>query len=171
MLSGKHYWLSIFWVVNVVALTFTPLTGACGQSALALRNDVDSRLSKRVTVVGGRMFVGELLEKLSQQTGVTITASDKDGADGERIAVYLKDTPLFDALDSLWALLSYRRAEWMWEVTGDKPERYAYHLVRPLAARNLPVKVQDEIQRDFERHASMMLQGIHLKPKVKSQNR
>jgi hypothetical protein len=169
MLPGKRYELFILCVVNIVALTFTPLTGACGQSASALRHDVDSRLSKKVSIVGGRMFVGELLEKLSQQTGVTITASDKDGADGERIAVYLKDTPLFDALDSLWALLSYRKAEWAWEVTGDKPERYAYRLVRPLAARNLSVKVQEEIQRDFERHASMMLQGIHLKPEERKQ--
>ena len=67
----------------------------------------DPRLEKRVTLLAPRRYyLGELLETLSEQTGVSLSASDRDGAAGELVLVRLQDVPLFEVMNALWSLVS-----------------------------------------------------------------
>src|SRR5437867_123663 len=86
--------LAVLWPVAARADTLTD----------AMRKE-DPRLEQRVSLATSRIPVGALLEKLSAQTGVRITADDRQGAGDDEVAVFLHDVPLATAMDALWSLL------------------------------------------------------------------
>lgn len=129
--------------------------GDAGPLTASIRR-TDQRLKRTVSVKADRIYVGDLVAALAQQSGVSIACSEDDGAADDIVAVSFKGVPVADAMDSLWSLLSYREAEWQWKRTG-KPERYSYRLERPLAARQLPLRLQAETEASFEQQTERLI--------------
>ncbi len=110
----------------------------------------DARLQQGVTVLGPRKFVGEVLEVLSERTGVRITPDDASGAADPRLIVWIKDQPAWKAMSALASLFSYRNAGWYWERKGDVSTG-VYRLVQTRSAQRLAKRLVDHAQAEFER--------------------
>ncbi|MFN3648154.1 MAG: hypothetical protein ACK47B_01135 [Armatimonadota bacterium] len=121
----------------------------------------DPRLSRRESISGHRIYVAELLEKVTAKWGVPVSA--EEGAGDYQVTLHLTDVPLSSVMDGLWSLLSRENASWKWIRSGD-PGEYEYRLIRPLAARQLPGKLRAELQADFESHADAMLSALDMTP-------
>jgi hypothetical protein len=128
----------------------------------AMRKE-DPRLEQRVILSAPRVYSGELLERLSALTGVSLSAGERDGAADAQLSVFLRDVPLADALDALWSLLSYRDAGWHWEREGEKGG-FAYRLIRPLAAQQLAARLEQQLQANFEDEAAIKQAYLGLTP-------
>ena len=123
----------------------------------------DPRLEKTVTLVSPRIYVGELMENLSKQSGVAVSADEEDGAADVQVAVSLRHVPLADAMNALWSLVSYQDAKWEWERTG-KTGEYSYRLRQPEAARLLPATLQKQVQKEFGGETNRLLAGLKMTP-------
>jgi hypothetical protein len=134
----------------------------CRADALtpAMRSQ-DARLQTHVTLQSPRMLVGELLERLSKQSGVTVTANDWSTAGSDDVAVSLTNVPLDDAMDALWSLFSYNNAEWEWRRSG-RPGAYTYQLFRPSTARSLPDQLHEQVQADFEAQTQKLIDALSM---------
>lgn len=130
---------------------------------LATRKD-DPRLQTPVTLVAPRIYIADLLEKLSAQSHVAITCGLQDGAGDSPVCVRLKEVPLGDALDALWSLVGYQKAEWRWDRNGEKGA-YTYHLARPLMAQRFPEYLHEQIQAEFESLCLEMMKAARMTPK------
>ena len=128
----------------------------------ALRGQ-DARLAVSVTLTAPRIQVGELVEQLARQSGVTLTVKDDTGAGNAEVTVALRHVPLADAMDSLWALVSYQNAEWEWRRSGDAGH-YAYQLARSDAARRLASALKSQIQSDVENQAKTLEDALKMSP-------
>ena len=119
-------------------LALLPAFPSRADEVTAAMRKADARLQTRVTLRSPRILVGEMLERLSRQSGVTLTADADSLTGGDSVAVSLRDVPLADAMNALWSLFSYRHAEWDWRRNAIRGEsgRYAYTLARPDYARN-----------------------------------
>lgn len=133
----------------------------------------DPRLAKRVTLLTPRVYyLGELLETLSEQAGVSLSAGDRDGAASELVLVRLKDVPLADVMNVLWSLVSYKQATWDWNSVKDAgdstaaatPSIVRYQLTRPRAAQLLGAKLKEQVQQEFEEDAAALLEGLNKTP-------
>lgn len=152
-------------VLAVVALLSTGVSYAGSLSEADRKRD--SRLEKPVSLLTPRIYyLGELLEELSRQTGVVLTAGDKDEAAGELVMVRVPKAPLADVMNALWSLVSYQHAAWDWDLvpentSGSTPTgRVAYRLVRPRAAQLLGAKLRHQVQQDFETEAMNALDNL-----------
>jgi hypothetical protein len=119
----------------------------------------DKRLSKEITFSAQRIYIGEFLEKVSQESGISISSSDRDRAAGEPISVHLQKIPVRDVMDALWSLIGYQNATWLWKRTGDK-ENFSYVLTRPASAQKFSQRMNANIQSDFENHVQNMINGV-----------
>jgi len=124
----------------------------------------DARLEQKVTFTQNPVYVGELLDALSKQSGVVIEARDEDHAADERIAVYLNDVRLGDALDAVWSFLSRKGAGYDWSqetvsVTGTAASKavYKYRFIRTGSARDYVVGVRKQIQDEYESEVDALL--------------
>jgi len=146
----------LLWVVLL------PVPCAAAPLSDTLRRQ-DPRLEKTVTLISPRIYMGELLERFSEQTGAAISADEESGAADIQVTVSLRRVPLADAMDALWSLVSYQDAKWDWERTG-KAASYRYSLVQPEAARLLPTTLQKQVQKEFEGQADKLLAGLKMTP-------
>jgi hypothetical protein len=151
---------------RAVSLLLIPASGfAAGRSPAdtitpAMRAD-DPRLAKRVTISEPRIYVGRLLQKLGAQTGVDLSADERDGAADTVVTAYLRDVPLADALEDLWSLLSHKGAAYDWR-RERRGEVIAYLLAKPLAAQGLSETLRREVQRAFEAEAAAKQAALRL---------
>lgn len=118
----------------------------------------DARLAQRVTFTHPRLYTGELLEALSKQTGIELSASDEDGAAGMPICTSLNGLTLRETMDALLSLEGYRKAPWYWERTGSA-EKWSYRLTRGTNARRLAEMIRGDIQADFAGYVDKMMQA------------
>lgn len=123
----------------------------------------DPRLEKPVSCVASHIYIGELVETLSKQSGVPMAADEAGGAADVDVTVSLDHVPLGDAMKALWSLVSYQDAEWDWERTG-KAGDYKYRLVQPEAARLLPNTLHDQVDKEFQAQAKKMLDALKMTP-------
>ncbi len=127
----------------------------------------DKRLEQVVSADRPWVYLGELLEALSEQSGVSVTASDADGAAGEEMTAVLEAMPLADVMDNLTALLSHKGARWQWRREGDgsKGKPFVYRLMRPANAVGAYAEaMKAQIQADFEKDAEVMIAGLDMTP-------
>ena len=97
---------------------------ALGDDLKASEARQDARLEKRVTLSEPRVWLGDLLEKLTAQTGVSLSAGDSgDGAGDPEVTVFVTGTRLKDLMSALWSLVSYRGAEWHWHCSRTSNSR------------------------------------------------
>ncbi len=141
------------------------LPGRADEVTAAMRK-ADPRLQTRVTLRSPRILIGELLERLSRQSGVALSADDETAAGGDAVAVSLRDVPLADALDALWSLFSYKHMEWDWRRSPVKGEqgKYAYRLARPNYARSQAERLKEQVQADFEAQAQQLFAALDMPP-------
>jgi hypothetical protein len=88
-------------------------------------------LSQRVTVRLPRVYLGELLEHLTESSGVALAVAPRRGpVDGVQLTAIVHQRPLREVLDGLAELLTTRsnRCEWRRDGQGG----YTLHLQRPL---------------------------------------
>ena len=140
-----------------------PIPGNYGNITEAMRRE-DPRLLQHVTVREPHVYVGELLEMLQTKTGIALSASDRDGAANEQVAIFLNDIPLGDALEALWSLLSYQKAERVWRREGTAPSNYQYQFLRPASVGVLAKSLRKDIQKDFVAEADKFMNAIKLPP-------
>src|SRR5262249_6762539 len=108
-------------------------------------------------------WVGDLLEKLTARTGVSLSAGDGDGAGDVEVTVFVTDTRLRDLMSALWSLVSYHGAEWHWSRSG-KPGAYRYQLMRPLPAATFAARVLQHSQARFEAEVATLLAAVNAPP-------
>lgn len=156
--------LVFIFVFVAVCLLFVP-PAVSSPLSKAMRAE-DPRLEKRVTISAPHIYVGELLEEWARQTGVNLLASDRDGASGEQVTVFLRDVPLAQAMNALYSLVSYQQAAWHWSRSSDpaKPGEFRYQLLRPAAARHLSDRLRSQVQEDFEAQADTLLNALKMTP-------
>jgi hypothetical protein len=125
----------------------------------ALRED--SRLKQEVTISRQRVYIGELVQILSEQTGISLQADGKDGAADQILTVFADKTPVVDMMNSIWSLLSYNGATYRWVRDGDgKQTPYSYRLIRPEAAQKFPATIRQRIQEDMMRNIEDAVQHV-----------
>ena len=126
----------------------------------------DPRLQTRITLRSPRILVGELLERLSRQSGVTLAADDWSAAGSDSVAVSLRDIPLSEAMNALWSVFSYKHAEWDWRRTSVKGTdgKYTYTLRRPDYARFQAERLKEQVQTDFEAQAQRLFAALDMPP-------
>ncbi len=143
-------------LMNALLLIAWPaMAGHCDSMDAQLRAE-DKRLETQVTLTASPIYLGELLERLSAQTGVELSADNRDEASGMKIAIVVDKQPLGVVLDALWSLVSYQDAAWMWE-RGGKPGAFRYRLIRPVAAHDLANRLRQAAQEEFEKEAELMI--------------
>jgi len=118
----------------------------------------DPRLSRRISLSLTRACIGELLERVSSQSGVVCAADAGDGASDPEVAVFARDVTVAGLMESLWALLSHRNAEWAWRSSGSGAER-RYVLHQPLAARRFAQRIRGDVQALFEEQADALIEA------------
>jgi hypothetical protein len=124
--------------------------------------EADKALSQHVSIPCGHYDIGELLEMLSSQSSVALESGDpNDGGSGMGVTVCLRNLPLSEAMNALYALMSYRRHEWRWTRIG-KPGSYVYKLYRPLEARTVPAELKAWSQRALERQAKKLIDALQM---------
>ena len=72
----------------------------------------DRKLEQKVSLSAGKIYIGDLVEKLRAQVGVGVFADERTGASDEIVMLTVKEVALADAFDALWSLMSYRGG-WM----------------------------------------------------------
>ena len=142
--------------------TASPLSRSQTATNAALRK-ADRSLEQKVTLTSGHICVGDLLERLSAQTGVPLYADDKEGAAGEEVIVCLKEVPLVDAMTGLASLFTYEKAPWVWlrDVDRVHPERSRYRLVRTEGAQQFAQVTKGQIQRQSEREITEAIDALN----------
>lgn len=148
-------------------LLLWPALGGWAAVPDAMRQ-ADPRLEKRVTLVAAHLPIGELLEVLSQRSGVALTANDGTEAGDTEVTVALHQAPLADAMNALWSLVSYRQAEWEWRRQGDA-KNYRYELARSGAARSLSARLREQLQKEFEGQADTLISALKMTPEELAQ--
>jgi len=139
-------WLAVTATIaanqNALPPAFEPVTDA------QLRSD--ARLGRPVTSAYARIYVGDLADKLSAQTGVAIEADCVSGASDRRVMVSVRDRPAWQVMSALVGLYSYKLAVWRWErrYVGGVPE---YRLVRTRGAQAFAARLAETAQSEFER--------------------
>jgi len=149
-----------------LCLILMPLLPGRADEVTGAMRKADPRLQTRVTLRSPRILVGELLERLSKQSGVALSADDESAAGSDAVAVSLRDVPLADALDALWSLFSYKHMEWDWRRSPIKGEagKYTYKLTRPDYARFQAERLKKLVQADFEAQAQELLDALNMPP-------
>jgi hypothetical protein len=133
----------------------------------------DDRLARKVTVERWKVYTGEILEEVSRQTGVKLTARETDGASGQAIAVYVHGMPLADFMENIASLLSYRGATWSWRVQSqaDEQGKPVYRLEKSRAAELFPATIDDAIQKKIEADLEEAIQCLKLDPETLTERR
>ena len=154
-----------------LSLALLPALPGRADEVTAAMRQADPRLQTRVTLCSPRILVGELLERLSKQSGVALAADDESAAGSDAVTVSLQDVPLVDALDALWSLFSYKHMEWDWRRTPPKQAQgkgagggYTYRLARPDYARSQAERLRAQVQTDFEAQAQQLFTALDLPP-------
>lgn len=125
----------------------------------------DKALQSLVTVRQADIFVGELLDELSLQSGVNISASEKDSASGEYVQVRIVKIPLYKAMNAVCSLFSYKQGKWEWIRTTLQSGANQYRLQKTRKYIELSQSLNEEMNRDMGKRLDDYL--AHL-PKGKS---
>ncbi len=129
----------------------------------------DGRLNALITLNEPHISLGELLDKLSKQTSVTLKTNPREPASGRMIFLCCEKKPMGDVMNALWSLLSYQPGVWKWERTG-KPSAFCYEFEPTLAATNLSRTLKDVSSQAFIDHAKAMLTFAVMSPEERKRN-
>lgn len=129
------------------------------QNITAQMLQADARLDRVVTLRLRHATIAEALAEISKQSGVRISANERDGAADESVAVFCKDLPAHRILNALWATMSYQDGPWEWRRNGSKGS-FVYVLLQPDAARKLRQKLRYEVEHKLEQDAARLMDAV-----------
>ena len=145
------------------------MTAALGQQP-AIESPVTSKMKQRdarlktpVSFSADRIYLGELLEKLSQQTKVSISMDANDSFSGVEITCDLKRMALADVMNSLWSLLGNKNGSWEWSADTRHPQP-RYQLRATSAAHRESDRLNRLRQEAFEQLSESLLRMAALPP-------
>jgi hypothetical protein len=154
------------WMFTLAMILFAA-RGEC-QGIDGKMRAADARLNTPINLPAARLYVGELLEQLSRQTGVSLQMNTQEEASGVLLLVCLNKITLGDALDALWSTVTYKNAVWRWERSGE-PGAYQYLLVQSRSAKEFAGDFKEQIQRLFEEEYRTMLAAARMSPEQRRQ--
>ena len=100
----------------------------------------DARLDTNVNFDADRMCLGEVLEKVSVQTGVSVSIPAEDSNSGIPITCHLKNTPLSSVMNAIWSLVSLPYTYSGERMTGNlKPAQMCKPSVRQCSSQIKPI--------------------------------
>lgn len=164
---NKKWCAGVCFVVGVL-LTFPARSIADSLTPKMISED--GRLVVTLNLSSRRMYVGDLLARIRGITGVDVSADLRDGAADQQIAFELKDVKLFDAMDAMWGLFSYKGGDWHWDRLGAKGS-YSYVLEKPIAARGLAHRLKDLAQQIFEEQTKTLMRFARMSPKEREKKK
>ena len=129
----------------------------------------DPRLSQRVSLTEPRLPLGALLERLTALTGVSLRMDNTSIASGAMLVVVLRDQPLADTMNSLYAFFGYRNARWEWHRSGD-PGKYSYFFAQTQSSRDLTTNWKQQAQDAFNAHAKTMFEIARMTPEERKRS-
>jgi len=141
----------------IAAMVFSPGVARAAALGAAARQE-DPRLRQLVTIDSSSLFLAELAQRLTKQTGVQIALSGEAAGD-YRICCAVKARPLADVMDAVWSLMSYRNAEWHWE-RRKSAAGFRNYLMRTLPARRLAGELRNLIDGQFDQHYEKMMRAV-----------
>src|SRR5947207_1336574 len=125
------------WLLGAAALGSLPAGGTPVSSRPASALDGVAALEKPVSYTETKIPLGELVQKVAAETGVTLTAAS-DVAD-EPVAVVVKEMPARELLEQVAELLDYRwrrrgpEGSWQYEIWQDLAARQREKALREAA--------------------------------------
>jgi hypothetical protein len=123
-----------------------PLSGASPVPALK----DDPQLQREITLIRPRVYLGELLENLSRETGAFLSASDtRFPMSGIEVSCTTHDQPAHAVMDAISAVFSDGSGEWSWrgrEVSG----RRSYYLMASRTAADAASENGHRIRQQWE---------------------
>ena len=135
----RLYLSLLAWVIaaSVVAAERQP-----NGSSLA----AEARLSRRISISTRRILIGELLEQLSKDTGVRLSASDRVAPiSGYPLTVVVHDRPAAEVLEAVRRLYHFPPDRWYWTREGS-----GYHTGFTLRSSLTPAAIAAARQRFAE---------------------
>jgi hypothetical protein len=120
-------------------------------------------LGKRITVERERIFLGELIELLSQECGVELRVDTRALESGGPLCVSVRDMPVRKVMALLTALYSYKDAKWDWvKDRGERGERLTF--TPSIGAKSLITKLEEWQARAYERQLAAYRKSRDLTP-------
>lgn len=114
-----------------------------GEGIDAQTRAADARLKQPVTFDADRMYLGEVLEKVSALTGVSVSLPAEDLGSGIPITCHVKNLPLADFMNGLWSLVGYPQAAWQIILDAHQKVR-SYKFLPTPASRSLSLRLLQE---------------------------
>ena len=158
----------------MVVKSFLSVLGVCAMAAYAtvgFGQTVDSKmveedkaLTQKLSLPCGHYAIGEILEMLSRQSSVALESGDpNDAGSGMEVTACLREVPLSNIMNALYALVSYKKHEWKWIRLG-KAGSYVYKLYRPIEAQTLSADLKAWSQEGLEKQAKMLIDALQMSP-------
>lgn len=77
--------------------------------------DRDPRLARPISVSRYRMYVGELLERITRETGVSLQTDERNQPlSGYELALVVHERPAWEVLDAIARMYAYPPERWYW---------------------------------------------------------
>jgi hypothetical protein len=106
--------------ISLVVLA-VPLLLAAQIAAASPALEAERRLDARVTLDELRIPIGELLERLTSETGVRLGVDERHAPiSGYMLTVVVRDVPAREVLDNLARLYTVPHDRWFWSRRGDR---------------------------------------------------
>jgi hypothetical protein len=118
----------------------------------ARARSADPRLNLPLNFDADRMYLGEVLEKVSAQTGVSLSIPPEDPESGIPIICHVKKIPLADFMNSVWSLVGYSQATW--QINSDTPQKPRNYRLLPTAASRA---LADRLIRETDQNTLKLL--------------
>jgi len=130
---------------------------------------LDTRLNTPVTFDADRVYLGEVLEKVSAQTGVSVSIPDEDLNSGIPLTCHLKKIPLADFMNSVWSLVGFSKATWQINVDTQQ-NTPSYQLLPTAASRALIERLNKETEQYSGNFANLLLKMQAMTPQERQAN-
>lgn len=110
----------------------------------------DARLDQRISLIERRVYLGELLDRISAQSGVKLSAPDTPSPiSGMELGVSSNAVELRELMAGMAELLTYPHSPFRWVAgTGERPE---YTLVHPRSLKEAALRTRGEMLEHWSR--------------------
>jgi hypothetical protein len=135
----------------------------------AMRKD-DTRLELPVSITRRNTRIGEVVELLSQQTGVPINVHSQDTMSGTPITIHCSKVPLIDVMNALWSITSNKEGRMLWiRSTGEAG--YRYEFAESAHVKNRAMQRRAFATQALINHALVMIELAKMTPEQREGNK
>jgi hypothetical protein len=123
----------------------------------------DINLKKKIKLPFDYYFIGEILEEVAKQSGVSVRCDNRDGSSNQEIVASFKEITLEEVMQSIWSLMSNRDASWRWTQERTNKGEYLYTLLQPRIAQEYPQRCIEAIDADFIGYVTALIESGDVK--------